>query len=348
MAGKEQKDGKMKTTLSMRKIWWTWDIRCRWSHGFCLYEESFLKNYRAMIDHAGRFGVEGIIIWGFLRDKHGGIEAAKRVVDYAQDKGVNIYPGVGVDDYGGVYYEGDSEYSLHNYLQAHPDAQALREDGTPDTHRWPPTDQNPKLKGCPSNDKLIEYYHESVAWLLETFQLKGFQIEQGDSGVCWCDRCKAKRSRSSSEGKTIDDEAAARRIPQVVAPFVKANPNLTVISETYSGLTDESLSMLGHMLNQYQPQITLSWQLYNGPTGSDNPDGYFRIDETVKSPRSTGCAALRTNNDLFLGEIDDRKGIRKALQLSKRAGLTMTYIYGEYPCAWPITAANYEVWSENA
>ena len=42
----------------MKKIWWTWDLRMRWSHGFCSDEESFLQNYTRAIDDVAE-AVEG-------------------------------------------------------------------------------------------------------------------------------------------------------------------------------------------------------------------------------------------------------------------------------------------------
>lgn len=97
----------------------------------------------------------------------------------------------------------------------------------------------------------------------------------------------------------------------------------------------------------YPEQIILSWQLYDGPSCS-LPHGKFLIDADCHSGRKHGCAALRTNNDIFNGEVDDRENIAKALMLSKQAGLDMTYIYGEYPDSWPTTANNYRVWAETA
>ena len=52
----------------------------RWAHGFSRWEESFVGNYKRAIERAVRYGVERIVIWGFLRDRHGGntAQASKR------------------------------------------------------------------------------------------------------------------------------------------------------------------------------------------------------------------------------------------------------------------------------
>ncbi len=90
----------------------------------------------------------------------------------------------------------------------------------------------------------------------------------------------------------------------------------------------------------------MSWQLYDGPEWGR--PGNFKIDEGIISPTRHGCAAVRTNNDIFQGEIDDSINIRKIMRLSRKAGLDMSYIYGEYPNSWPVTRKNYLVWLEEA
>lgn len=330
----------------MRKIWWNWDIRMRWAWGFSFDEKSFVENCRREIDAACKYGVEAIVIWGFLRDRHGGIEAAKKVVDYAGEKGIKIFPGVGVDDYGGVYYDGNHEYSLDVYLGKNPEACAIKEDGTIDMHRWPPNDISERKKACPSNREVLSYYQESLEWLVDTFALQGFQIEQGDSGLCYCPECRNKE-RVTVPGIKSSLSDAAVRIPAVITPVINKHPDLTVICETYCGLTREAVNALRPFINKFPGQTSFSWQLYDGPCpGYEN--GILKIDADCKADSKHGCAALRTNNDLFYGEFDDRENIRKALELSKKAGLDMTYIYGEYPDCWKTTALNYETWAANS
>lgn len=328
----------------MRRIFWTWDIRMRWTHGFCFWSESYLENYRRLIDVSAALGVEGIIIWGFLRDVHGGIDSAKKLVEYANKRNVKIYPGIGIDDYGGIYCEGDSHYSLDTFLKSHPEMQAIRADGSPDVHLWPPNDFVPKRKACPSCLELIPYYQESIEWLLKTFDLSGFQIEQGDSGVCCCEKCRELKRIKCDDAPGADPRTSAVRIPAVLEPVLAKHPDLTVICETYCGLTAETLQRLGSVLDLYPEQVILSWQLYNGANTAEGKP-LLKLDPHIRNPRKTGNAALRTNNDLFLGEHEETEAIKNALQLSEKAGLTMTYFYGEYPWDWHITRKNYLAWA---
>ena len=228
-----------------------------------------------------------------------------------------------------------------------PGSQAVDEDGTPSMHRWPPTDTSVRLKGCPSDEGVIDYYIESVEWLIDTFDLEGFQIEQGDSGLCFCDKCRSKKrivakqrsSLAAQYNTSVTD--GAERIGRVMRPVLDKHPNLTVLSETYLGLTEDAVKKIGPVLDRYPEKIVISWQLYDAPD-------HFKITEGIQSPSKHGNAALRTNSDALGGELDDRENIIQALRLSKQAGLEMTYIYGEYPDRWSLTRGNYETWAEHA
>ncbi len=326
----------------MRKIWWTWDIRTRWAHGFSGSADAFVKNYRAAVDAAVRYGVEGIVIWGFLRDRHGGVEAAKRVCDYAGEREVMILPGMGVDSYGGVYYEGDSRWSLNTYLAEHAEARAVDEKGEPQMHHWPPSDTSSRYVGCPANQELMSFYRESVDWLIDTFDLRGLQVEQGDVALCHCQRCRG-RTRTDvlkMAGRTCLEDLAGRVGP-VVRRALDVRPDLTVIVENYSGMLPADVERAEPFLKGFPDETFHSWQAYDA-------GGRFFISDESRSPVAHGCLAVRSNSDAFGGELEDSGNIRRAVALGRTAGLDMTYIYGEYPDDWPTTRANYEAWAEAA
>lgn len=58
--------------------------------------ETFVEDYRGLTDMASALGIEGIAIFGFMRDAHGGVENAKRVAAYGASRGVAIMPGLGI------------------------------------------------------------------------------------------------------------------------------------------------------------------------------------------------------------------------------------------------------------
>ena len=71
--------------------------------------------------------IGGVTIYGFLRDNHGGVEAAQELCRYATERGVRILPGVGINAYGGIYWEGDHKYNLTTWLRQHPELRAVLE-----------------------------------------------------------------------------------------------------------------------------------------------------------------------------------------------------------------------------
>ena len=325
----------------MKKVWWTWDVRMRWAHGFCASAESFESNYKAAVDSACKYGVEGIVIWGFLRDSHGGVESARRVCDYAAQHGVKILPGVGIDAYGGVFHEGDSPWSLDTYLAMNPGAQAIAKDGSPMLHHWPPTAKTARRVGCASNMELMDFYKDSLDWLVDTFDLGGFFIEQGDIGLCHCPKCKSRTRTTNLKKTPMALEDMSMRLTPIVSHALSHRKGLMILVENYCGFGPAEIAHVSRFLKDFPPEVFQSWQAYDAPAR-------FEITEQSNSPTEHGCMAIRTNNDLFGGEMEDIGNIRKANRLGRQAGLDMTYIYGEYSDQWPKTAANYRAWADSA
>src|SRR5262245_37618850 len=90
------------------RIFWTWDHSTEWalhmpgaqnfgaSSGYMRYmgfpkvrfagnqrAEMFLRDYGHLLEWCSRHGVDAVVIWGLLRDAHGGVETAKRLCDLA-------------------------------------------------------------------------------------------------------------------------------------------------------------------------------------------------------------------------------------------------------------------------
>jgi len=174
---------------------WTWDHKTNFvlddpgNQTFGCYNrylkrpETFVEDYRRLTDLAAALGVKGIVIWGFLRDTHGGIEFAKRVSDYAASRSVAIMPGIGTTHYGGVYYEGDHPYNIETFLRKNPDAYMIKEDGT----------ARPG-SACSSHPAFREWMAEGLEWLFREFAIGGINLENGDLMVCHCPRCKEHKA----------------------------------------------------------------------------------------------------------------------------------------------------------
>lgn len=173
---------------------WTWDHSTNWMlddpgainygcyNAYLKRPETFVEDYARLTDLCAGLGVRGILIWGFLRDSHGGVEYAKRVAGYAAAKGVAIMPGIGTTWYGGCYYEGDHPYNLETFVKEHPDARMVDENGKP-------------LGGgvCPTNQHYLDWLREGVRWLFREFEIGGANLENGDFVVCHDAGCKAHK-----------------------------------------------------------------------------------------------------------------------------------------------------------
>ncbi len=174
---------------------WTWDHSTNWVWddpgmlNFGCYNRylkqpgTYIEDYRRLTDLAAGLGVRGVLIWGFLRDSHGGIDSAKRVADYAASKGVAITPGVGTNWYGGVYYEGDHPYNIETFTRQYPDVRSM--------------DENGKLRDnsiCPTHPRFVEWLQAGMQWLFREFAVGGANLENGDYVVCYCPRCKAQKA----------------------------------------------------------------------------------------------------------------------------------------------------------
>ena len=60
------------------------------------------------------------------------------------------------------------------------------------------------LSACPSAPETMAWMEEGVAWLAETFEIGGINIEAGDYGVCGCDRCVGRRANEAEAARRKD------------------------------------------------------------------------------------------------------------------------------------------------
>jgi len=186
-------------------MFWTWDHSTEWllnrpgaqTIGACNYysrtQEWFEGDYTRLLEYCGRHHIDAVVVWGLLRDHHGGTESAKRLCEVAARSGVRLLCGVGLCAYGGVYYEGESPYSLDLRLQKHPELKAVNASGEPLEFRARVYGNRTFYHACPSRKENQEHIAESLQWLFKNVPLGGVQIESGDTGVCQCRACRDRR-----------------------------------------------------------------------------------------------------------------------------------------------------------
>lgn len=174
--------------VGMKIILWCWDSRMTWDDepeaivrkmaaptGEFVYPkkpESYLVGFKRLVDYSASIGVHAIIVWGFLRDAHGGIDAARELCQYASDRGVGIIPGVGLCSYGGYFFQGDHRFNLNTYIRKHPDRAVLVP--RPEHADKPAPILDPSLK---ANQ---DWWRDGLEWMLETFRIAGVNYEMGD------------------------------------------------------------------------------------------------------------------------------------------------------------------------
>jgi len=193
------------------RTWWNWDHSTNWDleqigvqeigvmNPYAKPADGFLADFKRVVDFMSRNRIAAIAIYGFLRESHGGIEAAQELCRYATERGVRILPGIAINAYGGLVWEMEHEFNLATWLRKYPNlaAQMERPPGFQiqdlgfDLY-FPQGDYS--MRGCPSQPANQDWMAEGVAWLSETFDIGGINIEAGDYGVCGCSLCRARRA----------------------------------------------------------------------------------------------------------------------------------------------------------
>jgi hypothetical protein len=200
------------------RTFWNWDHTTNWEmtqigvqeigvmNPYHKPPEGFLADFKRVVDFMSRNRIAAITIYGFLRDSHGGIGAAQELCRYANERGVRIMPGVAINAYGGVVWEMDHQFNLANWLRTNPHLAAQMErpagfkiDDLAFPLFFPIGDYS--VRGCPSKVANQRWMEEGIAWLAETFEIGGINIEAGDYGVCGCADCRARRAAREDESR---------------------------------------------------------------------------------------------------------------------------------------------------
>jgi len=178
------------------RSFWTWDHSTHWDiesvglqetgafNPYMKQPEEFVAGYERMIDFMSRHGVGGVVIYGLLRDAHGGVEAANRICRYARDRGVRVLAGFAVNSYGGIYYEGQHQFNLPTWLRKHPEL-AVDTTSLPgfqiDDYGFLSFPHGEYTMASRSDRPEMERWHlDGLEWLLDTVDVGGVNFEFGD------------------------------------------------------------------------------------------------------------------------------------------------------------------------
>lgn len=238
------------------RFFWSWDHSTNWcvntpgeqntgvGNYYAKNSEMFELDYKRAIDWCSEHKMTSHGIVGMLRDRHGGVESARRVCAYAREKGTLVYIIAGLFAYGGIYYEGEHKYSLNKFFEKNPETIAVDRNGEYVKKICVGRGgTKTEYQGCASNPLLHEFVLESLDWLFrEIPELGGIQMESSDTGVCDCPKCRARRGEERpDEPISLADMAAI--YPDASETIRRISPDALIICETYHHFLDDECSI---------------------------------------------------------------------------------------------------------
>ncbi len=239
---------------------WTWDNRMDWVNPgkavsvmgggpYTKAPEDFLADYKTLVDFlCAHKSFNAIIIWGFLRDGHGGVEAARELCEYASARGIRIIPGVGTSGYEGYYYEGKHRFNVTTWLAEHPELRAVNARGEPHNAL------------CPTKPANVQWLEEGCRWLFATFRIGGINFEIGDFFVCHCPDCKAARARIPGDAPDHYKDMALSTAP-VARVAREIAPDAWLSYATYTGFSADMARNPPAWVELIPPGILCQWTL---------------------------------------------------------------------------------------
>jgi hypothetical protein len=338
-----------KPTLPYRFLW-TWDHSTNWyleqngsqdigfANPYMKPAEGFLEDYRRLIDFMSFNRLNGLTIYGFLRDSHGGIKAAQELCQYAKERGVRIFPGVGINSYGGVYWEGADPHNLSAWLKEKPELRAQfvkpKEFKLTDFAPLHLPDTPYLDAACPSKKENTDFHVEAIQWLAQTFPIGGINFETGDYGTCQCVECKSRRSEDQQW--SIKDMAFV--YPRLFAAAQHARSDILLICEAYwDNLLDlDALRSLGDLPDEAIYQFCINRRYWQRLKNELTPEHVKSLPRTRNIIRThMGSQWQHERHELIAEDYAE------IMQLAFRTGLQGATIFGEASAFNVVNEINY-------
>lgn len=228
------------------RILWAWDGQANWAESVKemhaiqfgtsgttvvpYTEAGFLAHFGRAVDFASDHKLNGYILWGFLRDEHGGLNAARELSRYSKRQNVRILPGVCTEmAYAGFVFSTTDPHNLDVWTRLHPEQRCVDSKG-----------QYVDGSICPSNPQAQQWLREGVRWLFRNLpDIGGVNLEHGDFGRCFTQDCVAQRAKPENDPNYFWDMQASQR--PVIEEALKARPDAWVTFATYCGFTEQGV-----------------------------------------------------------------------------------------------------------
>jgi hypothetical protein len=285
--------------------------------------EAFLVDGRRCLDFMADHKFNGLILWGFLRDSHGGVAASQDLCRYAARRGVRILPGVGTSGYGGYYYQGKHEFNSNTWLAQHPELRAIDKQGKP--YNAP----------CPSKKANQDWLDRGARWLFDTFQIGGVNLEMGDFFVCYCDDCRRARAAiDSREPDYYKDMAVSHQV--TLRTMRQLAPDAWLSYATYTGYTAAMMGKPPKFLGMIPDDAICQWTLTHM---ARKWDAALRPMAKHNVGYLHWCnASTKTQDDFYLAEV------QRICRQAVAAGFEGLDTYGELSAEQPNAEIFYLAW----
>ena len=208
----------------------------------------FADTFQKVVDFQADHKLNGLIVWGFINDAHGGLATAQSVSKYAKANGVKILPGIGTMGYGGFYFGGEHPFNINTFLAKHPQVRLMVQADGKDMAGTP----------CPSDPVFQQWLRDGAEWYFTTLKdIGGVNLEHGDFFQCHCPRCKMQRSLPEND-QSYHWDMMTTQVP-VIERGLKINPELWYSYACYDGYDAARMSQPPRFLAQYPKAAITQW-----------------------------------------------------------------------------------------
>lgn len=315
----------------MKVLLWCWDARMTWDDEperiqtamaasekrfpYPKKPESFRTGFRRLVDFCAAKGIWGIVVWGFLRDAHGGIAEARDLCLYARDRNVAILPGVGLCAYGGFFYEGDHPFNLNTYLKNYPEraSTAIEEGGGREVAGL----LDPSL---PENQR---WWRDGLEWMLETFPISGINFEMGDFVVNPSDSARQARTALGfdADENILDMVVATKPLMEFA---LNAKPEGVFINALYRGYHQVKNFPAAPYVEALPPETVWQYTLTRMVREKEFPHGFAGM-----APHRQYGYLHWFNASTNTQDKDYTRDIARVFQGAHRLGFEFLGTYGE-------------------